>query len=90
MRLLRLTLTVAAAVFLVAMAENTTASAACIRKCVSITSSGFCTKYGSCEPVVESVLSAAKTVRSAKNCHRYLALRCDDGSCETVCNRPKK
>ncbi len=89
MRLLRLTLMGAAVAAPIAIAASSPASAVCIRKCTDILSSGVCSRYGSCEEVSESA-GTFRPVRSAKDCRRSQALRCDYNSCDLVCNANKK
>jgi hypothetical protein len=73
----------------VAIAASSPASAVCVRKCTDILPSGTCSRYGSCEEVLESV-GTFRPVRSAKDCRRSQVLRCDYNSCDLVCSANKK
>jgi hypothetical protein len=71
------------------IASSAPASAICIRKCTDILPSGYCSKYGACEEVLE-MAGGFKAVRSAKDCRRSQALLCDDYSCKLVCRPQSK
>ena len=59
--------------------------------CLSITSSGYCTKYSSCEPLpMFAPTPPLKPSTSLKDCPRRQALICDSGTCTVVCDPPKK
>jgi hypothetical protein len=73
----------------VTVAGSGPASAICIRKCTDILPSGYCSKYGACEEVLE-LAGGFKAVRSAKDCRRSQALLCDDDSCKLVCRPQSK
>ncbi len=86
MRLLRSVLLMAAVAAPVAIAASTSADAACFRRCEAIVSSGFCTRWGPCEELLESIL---KPARSAKACRATAGLMCDYNSCKPVCGPAK-
>jgi hypothetical protein len=89
MRLLSLTLMVAAVAASVAIAASGPAAAAQSCTCLSILSSGFCTEYGHCHELEMSV-PTLKPVRSARECRKSQVLICDFNSCKVVCDPSKK
>ena len=89
MRLLSLTLMVAAVAASVAIAASGPAAAAQSCTCLSILSSGFCTEYGHCHELEMSV-PTLKPVRSARECRKSQVLVCDYGACKVVCDPSKK
>ena len=89
MRLLPLAALAAAVATAVAIAGSSAAIAAKSCPCSSILSSGFCTEYGPCTELKESV-PTFNPVRSAKQCRHSQMLLCDDSSCKLVCNPSKK
>jgi hypothetical protein len=89
MRLLSLTLMVAAVAASVAIAASGPAAAAQSCTCLSILSSGFCTEYGHCHELEMSV-PTLKPVRSARECRKSQVLICDFNSCKVVCDPSQK
>ena len=89
MRVLSLTAMAAAVVAAVAIAGSSAATAAQSCPCSNILSSGFCTEYGPCTELKESV-PTFKPVRSAKQCRHSQMLLCDNGTCKVVCDPSKK
>ena len=89
MRLLSLTLMVAAVAASVAIAGSRPATAAQSCKCNSILiHSGFCTEW-ICHPV-DMAVPTLKSVRSSRECHKSQVLICDYGSCKVVCDPSQK
>jgi len=89
MRLLTLTLMVAAVAASVAIAGSRPATAAQSCKCTNILASGFCTEYGECH-VLEMSVPTLTPVRSARECRKSQVLICDFNSCKVVCDPSKK
>ena len=89
MRLLPLTLMVAAVAASVAIAASRPATAATSCTCTSILSSGHCTEYGNCH-VLEMSVPTLKPIRSARECRKSQVLICDYSTCKVVCDPSKK
>jgi hypothetical protein len=91
MRLLPLTLMVAAIAASVAMAASGPAAAATSCTCTSILPSGHCIEYGNCHVLEMSVpVPTLKPIRSAKECRKSQVLICDYSACKVVCDPSKK
>jgi hypothetical protein len=91
MRLLHLVLIGALVAVPVVIVGSNPADAARSCKCISITSSGYCTEYGDCHDVLELVGSGTFTpFRSTQACRRSQALLCDYNSCKVVCDTKQK
>lgn len=90
MRLLRSVLLMAVVATPMVIAASSSANAACFRHCTAILSSGFCTQYGPCEEMLESIATNLKPLRSAKTCRATLGIVCDYNSCKPVCGPAKQ
>lgn len=88
MRLLGLTLVVAAVAASVAITAGRPATAATSCRCTGILGSGTCTEYD-CHELPMSI-TPLRPIRSAGECRKSQVLVCDFNSCKVVCDPTKK